>query len=429
MKVCILSDNRTGLNWGARATSIALSQLIGRKHEIVGTIYNDLKVKNICLYHKLFSLFKTEYFTSKSLSKEEMLVEKILVKLRLIKRINFCSLEIEKNVENYQNYSATNRDLKFIEKQISSAEMIVVNGEGDMIFTSERYTLIFLLTIMQIAINRGIKVAFLNSMISYPNNISSDINLSKNDILLKKECIKILRQCEKIQLRERRSALLLNDISADIAFKVVPDALFTWHKELIGIELSNANVVLCREMEKFFGMFCFDKPYICISGSSIIRKRDKREIIKSYVKLVESLKSKDYNTYLIVPCTGDNFLHEVGAITNVPVISVYTSVLWGAKILSNARLYISGRYHPSIMASLGGTPLLCFESNSHKMVGLQELINVQNSTHFDLPLSDSDIREIVLISRDSIFNSELRIRIEASVAEISREVETSIQEI
>lgn len=430
MKVCILSDNRTGLNWGARATSIAMSQLISEKHEIVGTIYNDLKTKNIHLNHKILGIFPTTYFTDKHLSKKQDLLEKILVKLNLLKRMYLCSLDFKKNQVNYLKFATKHPDLKYIERQLSSAELLVVNGEGDMIFTAERKTLIFLLTIMQIAINRGIKVAFINAMVSYPNNITTDEKLSENDILLKNECLRILSQCHKIQLRENKSADLLSSIAPNLAHKVTPDALFSWYKQVNDVELQDSNAVLGRDMEKAYGTFDFKKPYIVISGSSIFAKRKREDIIKSYIKLVESLKSDSYNIYLLAPCTQDNFLNEVGAATNTNVISVYTAVFWGAKVLAKAQLYISGRYHPSIMALLGGTPLICFESNSHKMVGLQELIGVQKHiTHFDLPLSDADIVSISQISKVYIFNPEIRTQIKDRVMEINKEVTSLIQEI
>lgn len=430
MKVCILSDNRTGLNWGARATSIALSQLVSEKHEIVGTIYNDLKTKNIHLYHKVLGIFPTRYFTNKTLTRKQDLIEKVLVKLNLLKRVHLCTLDFKKNIENYSKFAAIHPDLKYIERQLSSAELLVVNGEGDMIFTAERKTLIFLLIIMQIAINRGIKVAFINAMVSYPNNITTEEKLSKNDILVKNECLKILAQCYIIQLRENKSADLLSAIAPNLNHKVVPDALFTWYKQVNDVELQDSNAVLGRDMEKSYGAFDFKKPYIVISGSSIFAKRKREDIIKSYVKLVESLKSESYNTYLLAPCSQDNFLNEVGALTNTKVISVHTAVFWGAKVLANAQLYISGRYHPSIMASLGGTPLICFESNSHKMVGLQELIGAQKHvTHFDLPLSDADIVSISQISKEYIFNPEIRSQIKDKVIEINKEVTSLIQEI
>ena len=36
--VCVLSDNRTGWNWGARATSIALIELIKQHCNICGRV-------------------------------------------------------------------------------------------------------------------------------------------------------------------------------------------------------------------------------------------------------------------------------------------------------------------------------------------------------------------------------------------------------
>lgn len=42
MKICFLADNRNRENWGCRATSIALKNIIQEKHEIISTVYGNI---------------------------------------------------------------------------------------------------------------------------------------------------------------------------------------------------------------------------------------------------------------------------------------------------------------------------------------------------------------------------------------------------
>lgn len=156
-----------------------------------------------------------------------------------------------------------------------------------------------------------------------------------------------------------------------------------------------------------------------ISGSSLISTLDRIEVVNSFIKLVEALKKLKYPIYLIAPCTGDSFLKEVALESNVKYIPVNVSVLIGAKILANSILYISGRYHPSIMASLGGTPIICFTSNSHKMLGLQQLLQYEKLTHYELPLSDTSISEIVYKSAIYIQDKDMRTRIGRRVQKLN----------
>lgn len=65
------------------------------------------------------------------------------------------------------------------------------------------------------------------------------------------------------------------------------------------------------------------------------------------------------------------------------------------KILANARAFVSGRYHPAILASLGGTPCVFMASNSHKTKSLQELLKYENVVEYPVLPSDEEIMSIV----------------------------------
>ena len=54
-------------------------------------------------------------------------------------------------------------------------------------------------------------------------------------------------------------------------------------------------------------------------------------------------------------------------------LRVEVPILLGATVLANSKLFVSGRYHPSIMASLGGTPCIFLGSNSHKNTVVSKL--------------------------------------------------------
>ena len=81
-------------------------------------------------------------------------------------------------------------------------------------------------------------------------------------------------------------------------------------------------------------------------------------------------------------------------------------------VLAHARLFISGRYHPSIFASLGGTPCIFLASHAHKMGSLSRVLEYDDHRQFDAFPSDSDIAEIVSTARKYLDQGEtLRARI------------------
>ena len=81
-----------------------------------------------------------------------------------------------------------------------------------------------------------------------------------------------------------------------------------------------------------------------------------------------------------------------------------TPVLAAAGILAGAQLYITGRYHPALMASAGGVPCVFMTSNSHKTKSLQELLGYDNPFEFSVFPDNNEILKIVLCVKEIITN-------------------------
>ena len=79
-------------------------------------------------------------------------------------------------------------------------------------------------------------------------------------------------------------------------------------------------------------------------------------------------------------------------------------ILAVAKILANARVFISGRYHPSILASLGGTPCLLMGSNSHKTISLQYLLEYDNPIEFSVLPDKDECNKILDLAEEKLSN-------------------------
>ena len=104
------------------------------------------------------------------------------------------------------------------------------------------------------------------------------------------------------------------------------------------------------------------------------------------------------------------------------MIPLDTPILAAAKILANARVLISGRYHPSILASLGGTPCVFMSSNSHKTKSIQELLEYENCVEFSV-LPDKEEREkiIQLAEKKLALGEGLRTKIQSRAKWLSEE--------
>lgn len=268
----------------------------------------------------------------------------------------------------------------------------------------------------------GKKVYFLNGMLS--KDPYSDEN--KKTIELLKP---IFSKAEVISVREQYSYKYAQQNFENINLKHYPDALFSWYKMINDdFRITNGKYVMGIQgaTDEAFYEFDFSKPYICISGSSAVgnASKNKKEAIDKYSELVNKVKNefKEYNIFLVEVCEGDAFLNDVSKITNTPIIAIDTPILAVGKILANSRVFISGRYHPAILSSLGGTPCIFMSSNSHKTRSVQELLKYDEIKEYNVLPNEDEINEIIKKAREDIEKGEdLRKRIKKRCLKLSEE--------
>ena len=177
-----------------------------------------------------------------------------------------------------------------------------------------------------------------------------------------------------------------------------------------------------------FTEYDFTKPYICVAGSSSVglASKDSKRIISVYSNLVRKIKDAfDYKVYLVEVCEGDAFLRDVAENTETDLVPIDTPIIAAAKILANAKVFISGRYHPGILASLGGTPCVFMSSNSHKTRSLQELLKYENIIEYPVLPSDEDCDQMIKAAKEKIeYGENLRNKILNRVWELSQDAKT-----
>lgn len=211
---------------------------------------------------------------------------------------------------------------------------------------------------------------------------------------------RLFESIDFVGVREYRSLAFAEKFFPDARIKLYPDALFTWHKHINdGHKITNGKyyVGFSQATDASFGEYDFSVPYVCISGSSLYKgARNENDVIEHYVKLINAIKKEiECNIYIVEACDGDECLREVGQQCNVFVLPKDTPILAAGKILANARAYITGRYHPAILASLGGTPCVFLSCNSHKNLSLQELLDYEKPHEYNVLSSDKEIKAIL----------------------------------
>lgn len=366
MKVLYVGDgSQCRINWGAQATSEALRNLLAKEHEVTGVISSLYKLPmSIPVLYS--SILPAELLEKPSVSFKWQVLWKLFGK---ILKKDFVTPNPEESVRNFMELKSKYPKLEAIYSKVVSCDAVVLNGEGTMILSSppKRWAMFFLF-ILKLAKDLGKKTYFVNGMISNPPIGSRDPHFDKS-------LVQIFGECDGVSVRDRASYKLLQKMAPELEFRYIPDALFSWvprYENGLNYLKSPEDYIPSKGKR-----YDFMQPYICISGSSAAAKlasRKKHEVVGGYVELVTKLKKIGLPLFLVPTCSGDDFLHDVSKITNVDVISVSLNIKAGAELLANARVFVSGRFHPSIMASLGGTPCVFLKSNSHKTLSLQEVL-------------------------------------------------------
>ncbi len=425
MQILYIADNRNRHNWGCRATSAALSQLICEKHSIVGRITGKLTLSRNFAYFPFFSgrLNFLVYKNIRISHVTESIVRRLPPFIR--SKLDFLSENFDKSIELIKRYSQYNRAYKEINLDLYEYDAIVINGEGTMIMTSppRRDTLYYLLFAYW-AKKRGKKVFFVNAMFSdCPKTGRNERTVALTNSILSK--------CDAVITRDPLSYRYAKEVIKIKECKYIPDALFSWKKYF----QKDYSFIYTRNILPFGyesdnyldGPELIAHNYICVFGSSSAAWN--QEAAKGpYAELVNALKDKlSCPIYLVQTCDGDLFLEKVAEMTDTIFVPVQIPIVVGLNLLAHAGLCISGRYHPSIMASLGGTPCIFLGANSHKNIGLQEMLEYTTCKEYHSCPTKEDIDEICIEAVKRFNQQQIRQKIEAAVAKRAAEAGNIIE--
>jgi len=234
----------------------------------------------------------------------------------------------------------------------------------------------------------------------------------------------VFSRVDEVQVRDARSAAVLDALMpgfkyqrvADIAWIVKPTPIDEW-----------------REQAKRPGHFDawpdhaegFDPthPYITLCASSIFVRgtRPAVDYVPSFVRLCRRLQKEVAPVLLVAPCQVDaEILRHVQDELTLPMLGLHLPVRQAIDVLGNAAVHIGGRWHPGIFAASGGTPLVGFGANTHKMHSLIEQIGLDGPV-FDPRALDDHIDTIIAQAIDWIAPGPLlRAAIEGKANELSR---------
>lgn len=311
--------------------------------------------------------------------------------------------------------------IRALHDAVKRHDVIVVDGNGDMIFKDEpTRNLLVNLALVELGDYFGKEVYYINS-------IFADCPITGRNQTLATRCINALKKCSAVSFRDPRSLELARDMEENLDAEWIPDSMFYWYDHLSHSESQVPGdgdfiIPYTREDAKYLGDLNFEVPYVCVTGGSRAAFTPEKAV-DGYCDLVKQLARLEPAVYLVPTGAGDNFLYEVAEETQTPIVPTETPVLMGGAVLANARLVVTGRYHPSIMAAAGGTPCVFLGADSHKTSSLQRLLGYDEVRTFSA-IPGADEREAVVARGRALIDEgrSLRDRIQQAAQRRAEEV-------
>jgi polysaccharide pyruvyl transferase WcaK-like protein len=390
-KALLVGDNTDGCNWGGRGQSLALAALLRQRFEISGRVFGAVVMGGGPYVHTILpSLIAQTLFYRRDRARW---VDGLVRMQEALGARDYITGDPGESADTILRYASKFSVLGELRRQVDEADLIVINGEGSGVFsTPYRRDLFFYLAMAELGLRRRKPVFFVNT-------IFSDCPTTGRNAQSLGAAEAVLSRCADVHVRDPFSVEYVAATMPSVRCRHVPDALFTWFDRVqepgfAPPAVGDFAIPFPEEDWRWFGRLDFSKPYVCVGGSSLARHEPERAIPR-FRRLVERLADLGLSVYVVEACGGDRFLRQVVEDTGVGFVPGACPILVATAVLTHARLLVSGRFHPTILASLGGTPCIFLEAHSHKMRSLQESLAYADEPVFSTFPDDAEVERIV----------------------------------
>lgn len=392
-KLLFVGDLRNANNYGAVATSEAMIKIIGSINKPFETKYID--------YRSLYSPTPSNGFppyrkdtklTLKSVCGRYIPAPVKKTLKQVLKKEGQSTKDYYPYKYNqYEDYYSLMKDgniMQYEKKMLEWADIVIINGEGNIVHGTDnqgkyRMGARYILFMAWLAKKKfNLPTLMVNHTVD-PANCNA-FEMIEN----------IYPLLDKVFVREKLSiGVLAQHGVTNVEF--VPDALFTFNPDF---ETWKPSEYLSKAID-------FNKPYICLGDSSGFKNAYSGvswDVSKVMNELVKALKGICPQIVFVSGNTDLNSIKKMGIagvnINNCP----YQDLI---QVLHRASIFISGRWHASILSCIANTPILLWGADSHKTRSLYPLMDYKYR-FFEVSTLPVNIEELVEESRRIIANSE-----------------------
>lgn len=171
------------------------------------------------------------------------------------------------------------------------------------------------------------------------------------------------------------------------------------------------------------------EAYVCVGGDPSYARANgaAQNPSRALEKLCQHLKRAFGQVVLTAACRQDErVMRPISRRLGFPLFGLNTPTQQAVDILGNASLFIGGNWHPSILASTGGTPIIATSAGSHAMAGLLELIELDGPI-FDARNLDRGTAPMMRLAKQFLRESDLlRERLRTRARQLASETDRNV---
>ena len=277
------------------------------------------------------------------------------------------------------------RVLPSLARALQDCDLVLMNGENFIRPNVVKGRMLLLL-------------AHLASQVFAKPCILTNLTVDLSDPALAEIVANVLPAVAQVHAREDTSRAALCDIVPGMAVGLYPDVGWTAMplpvSEWGALARRDDHLSAWPDVVEGFDPFV---PYITVSASSVFADDEAatRAAIPAFVELTARLRTLAPQVLLVASCEIDAMImRNVAARTGLPLLGLNSPLPQAIDVLANAHLHVGGRWHPGIFATTGGTPLVAFDANSHKMRTLMDQLQPEAPV-FDARLLHDQMNGVV----------------------------------
>lgn len=384
MNVLLINDSTSNPNWGDRAASIALREMLLARGATLCCSISEAALSHI------------QYFDSPSAPEPmpsrngvakaiHLLLPPLFMRIR--NKISQLWNPKDDNLvipttwhrygEAIERWMRKKDNWIELRRGLEAADVVIVHGDGAVATRSNiAFSMLFLSYLAKFAMGKPVGI------------VNHTVDPSDGDL---DEIVRNLYpSLDVIAFRETKSVERCKDF-CDGCY--VPDTGF-WFAPAP----KDAWVPLVRRityMNIWPYQFDFDPavPYICVGGSSLfypVTDEQIGDLQQGYVALVEKIREfwEGQVVFVASDIRDEDILKPVASRYKAPFLPVVTPVQQAVDVLGHAAAYVGGRWHAGIFALRGGAPVVPLASKTFKISALCEMAGLD-----DEPASAYDLKK------------------------------------